>query len=608
MATSDRNVSTDQWPKLLENRDYDLGPRQEGKPSPGFLKVPPSIADWNFDFLASAGDSNIFRAPVTNTVQKPSLPSVMPPMPVKSSVPSTSFASSTPVVLDRQVADRGNHVGRVKSDDNPELNVGSDIEAIQDTCLYVRKIVQNFNAHLENLPEKTQKLVSDLNKSLTEICKSTTPDQDSDDSEASSDYVPDPVRKVRFRDGVQDTCPRSTTTKREVAGVKKFSKGKAMEGSSEPHFSSRPDDVRLPQDQNLLSMTQMMQVLSRLDTRTVPKPENFDLSSGQRFTEFLLIFEEYCGNTFRGSSARWIGELGRFLTGDVKVAMEAIKVPGETYETLKHKLTRWVESRAELLKVDCKARFRDAVMKPGESLTLCAARLENLFQQAYPSRSVEGNATLRTKYFSIVPDQIRSQLINARTMTKTMTGSELTWSQIIAYVSQYEIDYKPKITDTDGEIWVTHSGSVSDQEKKVDFSGSKPQVVDLCPQSSSGNQNGQHNLEQPRRPRGDDRPVYRGRGSDVLCSYCKKGYHHRKDCWYMLQLCLVCGSEYHSIAQCPDLRVNKRGERRSQGDQNHQNGSGESSRPYNGSRESQSTMSGCKPKDHDRYPAARRLN
>ena len=75
----------------------------------------------------------------------------------------------------------------------------------------------------------------------------------------------------------------------------------------------------------------LIEVLSRLDNRQIPKPEEFDDTCGQHFDQFLRDFEEYCSQSFRGSSNLWINELGSLFSGELKMAYEALKVPGESY-------------------------------------------------------------------------------------------------------------------------------------------------------------------------------------------------------------------------------------------------------------------------------------
>lgn len=69
-------------------------------------------------------------------------------------------------------------------------------------------------------------------------------------------------------------------------------------------------DIYTDETNNYIQRTELLSgafgfisALSNFDHRTVPKPDKYDSSSGQSFRSFLQYFEEYCSNTFRGSSS-----------------------------------------------------------------------------------------------------------------------------------------------------------------------------------------------------------------------------------------------------------------------------------------------------------------
>ena len=49
----------------------------------------------------------------------------------------------------------------------------------------------------------------------------------------------------------------------------------------------------------------LVSALARLDNRSVPRPEVFDLDSGRPFDSFLKDFESYCSGTFTGDQSWW---------------------------------------------------------------------------------------------------------------------------------------------------------------------------------------------------------------------------------------------------------------------------------------------------------------
>ena len=219
---------------------------------------------------------------------------------------------------------------------------------------------------------------------------------------------------------------------------------------SKPHVSSS----------GLLSTADLLQALPRLDNRCVPNPEAFDSQSGQSFQQFLLAFEEYPQHNFRRSSALWIGELGRLLTGDMNAAFQALKVPGDSYRSLTKKLLKWRTDTKEVLESKTKYRFTKAKIQAGESLRLYAARLEKAFRLAYPSRRVEFSKTLRQKYFDTAPNAFRKQLQTARTINLTMNKSEISWSTILTLASQNDVgaehSHGEHVDQECEQVWVAH--------------------------------------------------------------------------------------------------------------------------------------------------------
>ena len=108
--------------------------------------------------------------------------------------------------------------------------------------------------------------------------------------------------------------------------------------------------------------------------------------------------------------------MGRFLSGKIREAFEAIYLPGESYIKLKTKLLSWVEDSMEDLSRRNKKRFECMKWKSGELLRLFAARLERSFSLAYPSKRPESSSTLQRKFLKSVPRNRISQCDKRRSM------------------------------------------------------------------------------------------------------------------------------------------------------------------------------------------------
>ena len=133
----------------------------------------------------------------------------------------------------------------------------------------------------------------------------------------------------------------------------------------------------------------LIEVLSRLDSRQVPKPDAFDDTTGQSLDEFLISFEDYCTQNFKGGPNLWIRELGALLSGDMKMAYEILRVPGDSYQHLREKLRNWRRENKETIEQQSRARFNEAKMLPKESCRLYAGRLEKLYRKAQESLPVK---------------------------------------------------------------------------------------------------------------------------------------------------------------------------------------------------------------------------
>ena len=575
---------------------------------------PNLIDDWNVDSCIDASRSTRETLPMSLRPVM-NMPQVAPASILQQMPPESRMMSSTPVVP--SVVPRPEicaPVGAPRADTPHETDgtadvgvaaanagstSGNQLAAIEDTCDYVRNIVRNFNVNINTMPTAARNVVEKLNCELQSMFSNTIakPDQDSSqsdsdaESDASESLSRNRCRRVTFSKppatntikneftrsspiellslpGLGATAPKPPTV-HDYPGIRSSHGAGNVRGSAPTQRSaSLPPQLQYPwqlretmepRGADVLSVTDLVHVLQRLDSRTVPKPDVYDLSSGQPISEFIITFEEYCRGTFRGSSSQWVGELGRMITGDLKVALDAMKAPGDTYESLKEKLVKWVNSRQELLRNEMRTKFKTAEIKGQESYSLYAARLENLFRSAYPRRLTENNKTLRTKYFDSVREGFRNQLQTTQAITKSLSGVDMSWSQVVAYASQYEVDNRHHPANANvNEVWFTQS-SPNIQNQNLNPTSSRDVPV--------GPAGYERTLSGPRQPMERFRSppgIGRGRSApsrsmsrdrrDITCVYCEKPGHDRADCWRRLNLCLVCGSSDHRIATCPHRR------------------------------------------------------
>lgn len=168
---------------------------------------------------------------------------------------------------------------------------------------------------------------------------------------------------------------------------------------------------------NLSIEERFIRALEKMDGRTVPAPEPYDLSSGRSFSSFLSLFEDYCQHSFRGSQSLWVAELGRYLTGSMRRAFDAHRAHDDSYISVRTKLLKWCEESETRRQAGSKAMFTRASMRSDETPRLFAARLENLYRQAFPEGNVRSSRTLLDKFLHSIPRKHRKQLKSSIVVT-----------------------------------------------------------------------------------------------------------------------------------------------------------------------------------------------
>ena len=402
-----------------------------------------------------------------------------------------------------------------------------ELAAIRDTCRYAERAMRGLNERLgsAHLDQDVKEVIRGTNRVLLGICSGRS--RQHLDSEGSSD----------------EDRPRQAPQRRL--------------DFSEPIVKPEPCSSALPEK---LDSTALLEALTRLDNRSVPRPEAFNLESGQPFEEFTALFEEYCSCTFRGSSTLWISELGRLLSGELKRAFDALKAPGDTYPAVKQKLAAWVDNRREKVQLDTKSRFSAAKLEVGETCSLFAARLEKLFRLAHPRRNAETSDALRRKYLNSLPDDFLSELQTAINLTKSMTSENMTWSKILLHTTQYEISSARRRCDSTGGDMAALACQAPTGDPR--YGPPRPGDAEVAQNTgATGHLPARPSRPPGRRPTVDDRTYSQAwsppRRETQTCHYCSREGHLRRDCRRLMNQCFLCGSPNHRIAQCPDRRESR---------------------------------------------------
>ena len=246
-------------------------------------------------------------------------------------------------------------------------------------------------------------------------------------------------------------------------------------------------------------------------------------------------------------------ELRLFLAGEMLDAFDALRIPGEHYDVLRTKLVDWLKSSQDKLEHDAKKRFGEARKEAGERVRLYAARLEKLFSLAYPRRTTDSSRAIKDKFLDTVPLRFRDQILTAQAIGQATSGSELSWNQVMTMASQYDArDFSR------GRPTRFNAEEAEHGEGRVHCCSCEPKTG-LVNVVSRENHYRDHRGEASATTEsvGDRvRPSSRGDRdhSGMLCNYCEKPNHVRRDCRKRLGLCLVCGSADHRVATCPERR------------------------------------------------------
>ena len=300
---------------------------------------------------------------------------------------------------------------------------------------------------------------------------------------------------------------------------------------SQPRGSSQPPPPRPPFGMpssvpgSSFSMHDMMQILNRLDRRTIPAPQVFDLSSGQSLDRFFERFEEYCTNSYVGGPEKWGPELERFLTGEILAYYKTVMANSDPeYGLLRAKLTDWAASRHRLLKKEAKNRYTGARINPGESLSLYAARLENLYLAAHPHKTdVTNSVSLKNKFTDSVSSAIREKLQGAQHLASSVIQTEMTWQQLVVYATELELANKNMVRDDTSDIWLSQTATTEPDNSlnptQQQQSPLPARHIRWSPQLQSSSCS---NTVDDRANSASQQPI---------CEFCGRANHLWEDCW-----------------------------------------------------------------------------
>ena len=468
--------------------------------------------------------------------------------------PGPSLAPDNPVTREEQpVAVDGVALSSQAAEDQ--------VAIINEMCKHVENVMRAFDSQdVQQLPSEASKALSQLKGKMV-LFAGRTPLLGVKDSTRHGHSSEGSGLSGSGSDGESSVCsqPPAKVVPKIENGVSSFANGSGQLVSLK--------------NLNLTLEERLIGALERLDLRRVPAPEPYDRSSGQSFSAFLVLFEDYCRHSFKGSESLWVAELGRFLTGDMYRAFNAHKSPDDSYLVVKTKLLKWYSESKSRREAGSKAMFTRASMRVDESVRLYAARLENLFRSAFPGGKVESSKTLLEKFLKSIPRKYRKQIKSALSWGEAFSGKSLGWSQVVKLVGGLEealaSDKSSDDEESAFEVMRSVARPISVNKREASTQCNSAGEV-LMPQTHSEQQQVLSREQSGSR----FQPVgfgERERQLTAVCHFCGKLGHMQRDCRRKHGLCLVCGSRDHQVAECPRRFSERQGnysspERSRQGD------------------------------------------
>ena len=350
----------------------------------------------------------------------------------------------------------------------------------------------------------------------------------------------------------------------------------SSEDSDDVYYSDTEDSER----EDRRDTRHLARILKKLDMRPVPQFDHFDEESGQDLRSYLLKFECYCKENFKGKSYLWTSELERHLKGQTLRNFKLLRDFDDDYEDVKMKLIRWYRDEREIRKAHAKRKFENAKPVPNESFYTFSSRLEKLYKQAYPKHDIERSSTLIQTFKRGVSKQLRS-IINKEIREFGIERKKLTWTRIQRCTRFFDlemIDGKEK-SDYEAEnveeivINLNNSDSINrsltynrPQKERKYFHNNRTfnnvtQTVPKYHQQQNYNTN-QNDWKRKANAYQYERNSYNSQykppsfqtppplSNAMMCNYCKRFGHDYNSCRKRLQLCFLCNQEGHFYRDC----------------------------------------------------------
>lgn len=401
-------------------------------------------------------------------------------------------------------------------------------------------------------------------------------DAKGDDSSGEGDVVQlgKLVKSIKSKGKVAENIDMLNQVKLELENmvIKESKSGDDSEGNEGDTEDLTEDEDRIDRKFNRL--------LERIDSRDVPDIGKYEESEGEDLVSYLQKFEKYCKDRFKHGKQYWVTELGKHLSGDALKGFKTVYNFKDSYDCVKKKLIKWHEEESEMIKTRNRSKFEQLKLEEGETNYELSNRMEKVFQQAYPKKSVSYSKTLIRRFENAVNEDLR-KFIEDRIMVLGVEDKEITWKMVQKCARVYDLKKGERI-QTD----YLKSGA-SSKEIVINLNNSK-YVQRQNNNRSNYNRYDKQNKSYTFRNNGENKGNERSRQNDNYrwkrnsnynCDVCGKTGHASHMCKFRVRTCFACGDKGHMARQCnarrKDVREGKfnpvNSQRENKGTQGHKN-------------------------------------